>query len=90
MPKIIEKYKAIKDLKAEVIAFSLDSDLATYESKVKMLPWINDSELKGWNSSYSEIYNINATPSYFILDSANKIIAKPNHAADVISYLNLK
>ena len=55
-----------------------------------MLPWINDSELKGWNSSYSEIYNINATPSYFILDSANKIIAKPNHAADVISYLNLK
>ena len=90
LPKIIEKYKAIKDLKAEVIAFSLDSDLATYESKVKMLPWINDSELKGWNSSYSEIYNINATPSYFILDSANKIIAKPNHAADVISYLNLK
>ena len=90
LPKIIEKYKAIKDSKAEVIAFSLDSDLATYESKVKILPWINDSELKGWNSSYSEIYNINATPSYFILDSANKIIAKPNHAADVISYLNLK
>ena len=90
LPKIIEKYKAIKDSNAEVIAFSLDSDLATYESKVKMLPWINDSELKGWNSSYSEIYNINATPSYFILDSANKIIAKPNHAADVISYLNLK
>ena len=90
LPKIIEKYKAIKDLKAEVIAFSLDSDLAIYESKVKMLPWINDSELKGWNSSYSETYNIHATPSYFILDSANKIIAKPDHAVDVISYLNLK
>ena len=89
LPKIIEKYKALKDLKAEVIAFSLDTDLATYESKVKMLPWINDSELKGWNSSFSETYNIHATPSYFILDSANKIIAKPNHAADVISYLKL-
>ena len=89
LPKIIEKYKTIKDVKAEVIAFSLDSDLATYESKVKMLPWINDSELKGWNSSYSETYNIHATPSYFILDSTNKIIAKPNHAVDVISYLKL-
>ena len=89
LPKIIEKYKAIKGLNAEVIGFSLDSDLAAYESKVKMLPWINDSELKGWNSSFSETYNIHATPSYFVLDSNNKIIAKPDHAADVISYLKL-
>ena len=89
LPKIIEKYAAIKALKGEVIAFSLDNDLATYENKVKMLPWINDSELKGWNSSYSETYNIRATPTYFILDSNNKIIAKPDHAADVISYLKL-
>ena len=89
LPKIIEKYKAIKGLNMEVIAFSLDSDSVAYESKAKMLPWVNDSELKGWNSSYSETYNIHATPSYFILDSNNKIIAKPDHAADVISYLKL-
>lgn len=89
LPKIIEKYKAIKALNGEVIAFSLDSEKAAYEDKVKMLPWINDSELKGWNSSFSETYNIHATPSYFILDSANKIIAKPDHAVDVISYLKL-
>lgn len=89
LPKIIEKYNAIKGLKGEVIAFSLDNDAEAYENKVKMLPWINDSELKGWNSSVSETYNIRATPSYFILDSNNKIIAKPDHAADVISYLKL-
>ena len=89
LPMIIEKYKAIKGLNVEVIAFSLDSDRAAYESKVKMLPWVNDSELKGWNSSFSETYNIRATPSYFVLDSNNKIIAKPDHAADVISYLKL-
>lgn len=89
LPKIIEKYNAIKAMKGEVIAFSLDSDATAYENKVKMLPWINDSELKGWNSSFSETYNIHATPSYFILDSNNKIIAKPDHASDVISYLKL-
>ena len=89
LPKIIEKYKGIKGLNSEVIAFSLDSDATAYESKVKMLPWINDSELKGWNSSFSETYNVRATPSYFVLDSNNKIIAKPDHAADVISYLKL-
>lgn len=89
LPKIIEKYAAIKAMKAEVIALSLDSEKAAYESKIKILPWINDSELKGWYSSYGETYNVHATPTYFILDSTNKIIAKPDHAADVISYLKL-
>ncbi|QDP84634.1 redoxin domain-containing protein [Chryseobacterium sp. SNU WT5] len=89
LPKLIEKYAAIKAMKGEVIAMSLDSEKQAYENKVKMLPWINDSELKGWSSSYAETYNIHATPTYFILDGANKIIAKPDHAADVISYLKL-
>lgn len=89
LPKLIEKYNAIKSQNAEVIAFSLDSEKANYDSKVKNLPWINDTELKGWYSSFAETYNVRATPTYFVLDANNKIIAKPDHAADVISYLKL-
>ena len=68
---------------------SLDSDKTSYLQKVNALPWINDSELKGWYSSYVETYNIHATPTYFIVDAENKIIAKPNHAKDVIDYFKL-
>lgn len=89
LPKIIEKYNAIKKQGGEVIAFSLDSDKAAYENKAKNLPWINDTELRGWYSTYSEKYNVRATPSYFVLDANNKIIAKPDHAADLISFLKL-
>lgn len=89
LPKLIEKYDAIKAQNAEVIAFSLDSEKANYDAKVKSLPWINDTELKGWYSSFAETYNVRATPTYFVLDSNNKIIAKPDHAVDVISYLKL-
>jgi thiol-disulfide isomerase/thioredoxin len=89
LPKIIEKYSAMKSMNVEVIALSLDNEKESYENKVNMLPWINDTELKGWNSSYAETYNIRATPTYFILDKTNKIIAKPDHAADVISFLKL-
>lgn len=89
LPKLIEKYNAIKSQNAEVIAFSLDSEKANYDAKVKSLPWINDTELKGWYSSFAETYNVRATPTYFVLDANNKIIAKPDHAADVISYLKL-
>lgn len=89
LPKIIEKYSSIKKQNWEVIALSLDSDKTAYENKVKSLPWINDTELRGWYSSYGETYNVHATPTYFVLDSANKIIAKPEHASDLITYLKL-
>ena len=89
LPKLIEKYAAMKSKNIEVIALSLDSEKAVYDAKVKNLPWVNDSELRGWYSSYGETYNVHATPTYFVLDRANKIIAKPDHAADVINYLNL-
>ncbi len=89
LPKLIEKYNAMKAQKIEVIAFSLDTEKAAYDNKVKSLPWINDTELKGWYSSYADVYNVRATPTYFVLDADNKIIAKPDHAADVISYLKL-
>lgn len=89
LPKLIEKYSTMKSKKIEIIAFSLDSDKDAYGNKVKSLPWINDTELKGWYSTVAEKYNVHATPTYFVLDASNKIIAKPSHAADVISYLSL-
>ncbi len=90
LPILLQNYNKIKSIGGEVIGLSLDSDRVAYQNKVKMLPWINDSELKGWNSSYSDTYNVRATPTYFVLDGDNKIIAKPNRAADVISFLKLK
>ncbi len=90
LPKILEKYSELKKQNIEVIGLSLDSDANSYKKKVAALPWINDSELKGWNSSYAETYNIHATPTYFILDAQNKIIAKPDHVADALQFLGLK
>jgi thioredoxin-related protein len=89
LPKLMEKYNSMKNQNIEIIALSLDADKVAYEAKVKDFPWINDSELKGWYSSYADTYNVHATPTYFVLDSANKIIAKPDHASDLISYLKL-
>lgn len=89
LPEILEKYSKLKSQNVEVIGLSLDSDKDSYSNKIKSLPWINDTELKGWYSSYAETYNVHATPTYYILDSDNKIIAKPDHAKDVITYFKL-
>lgn len=90
IPKLLEKYNELKAKNVQIIGLSLDVDKDSYTKRIAAFPWINDSELKGWNSSYSETYNIHATPSYFILDANNKIINKPNHVGDVLEYFKLK
>ncbi|WP_374445380.1 peroxiredoxin family protein [Epilithonimonas sp.] len=89
LPKILEKYDKLKAQNIAVIGLSLDSNLDEFRNKANNYPWISDSEGKGWYSSYGETYNINATPTYFVLDSDNKIISKPNHVADVLEYLKV-
>lgn len=90
LPKLLEKYNELKAKNIQVIGFSLDVDRDSYMNKIKAFPWINDSELKGWNSSFADTYNIHATPTYFILDANNKIISKPEHVGDVLEYFKLK
>ncbi|MBK1894146.1 TlpA family protein disulfide reductase [Chryseobacterium paridis] len=90
LPKLLEKYNDLKAKNVQVIGLSLDVDKESYSKRITAFPWINDSELRGWNSSYSETYNIHATPTYFILDANNKIINKPDHVADVLEFFKLK
>lgn len=89
LPKLLEKYDKLKAQNIEIVGFSLDSSLEDFKAKANLYPWINDSEGKGWYSSYGDTYNIVATPTYFILDANNTILSKPNHVGDVIDYLKL-
>ncbi|MEC5393797.1 TlpA family protein disulfide reductase [Bergeyella sp. RCAD1439] len=90
LPKFIPYYEQMKRNGVEIIGLSFDSDKASYLAKAESYPWINDSELKGWYSSYGELYNIHATPSYIILNENNVILDKPEHFGEVISSLDLK
>ena len=90
LPKLLEKYNDLKAKNVQVIGLSLDVDKDSYSKRIAAFPWINDSELRGWNSTYSETYNIHATPTYFILDANNKIINKPDHVAEVLEFFKLK
>ena len=90
LPKLLEKYNELKAKNIQVIGLSLDVDKNSYTQKIAAFPWVNDSELRGWNSSYVDMYNVHATPTYFILDANNKIINKPDHVGDVLEYFKAK
>ena len=88
--EIMTKYAELKSKNIEVVGFSLDTDKTAYADKVKLLPWINDTELKGWYSSYVETYNIHATPTFYVVDASNKIVATPDNFLEVLNFLGLK
>lgn len=90
LPKLLAKYNDLKAKNIQVVGLSLDVDKDSWSKKIAAFPWVNDSELKGWNSSYVDLYNVHATPTYFILDANNKIINKPEHVGDVLEYFKLK
>lgn len=90
LPNFIPVYQKLKAANIEIVGFSLDSEQSAYQNKAKNYPWISSSELKGWYSSYVDKYNVHATPSYFVLDANNKIIAKPNMSKDVLEFLGVK
>lgn len=90
LPQLLAKYNDLKAKNIQVVGLSLDVDKDSYIKKINAFPWVNDSELRGWNSSYADTYNVHATPTYFILDANNKIINKPEHVGDVLEYFKLK
>lgn len=89
LPKLLQKYQALKSAGVEVVGLSLDTEKQVFQQKAGAYPWINATELRGWNSTFVDMYGLHATPTYFVLDAGNKIIAKPNMADDVLRFLKL-
>ena len=63
---------------AQVIAVGLEDDLESWRKEIKNYPnFIHVLGLEKWDNCIAESYNVNATPSYFLLDKDKIIIAKP-------------
>lgn len=87
IPQLHELMKNKTEYK--VIAFALENDAFVWEtySKTNLPGWHNVLGLNKWENKTARTYQINATPTYFILDSSKKIIAKPYEFKDVKIYL---
>lgn len=74
----------------KVIAFALEHDRFVWKqySNANLKGWHNVLGLNKWENKTARTYNINATPSYFILDKNKKIVAKPNEIKDVKEFFN--
>ncbi|MBO0591623.1 TlpA family protein disulfide reductase [Cellulophaga sp. E16_2] len=72
-----------------VIAVGLEDEVENWEIESAKLPNFQHAiSLGKWDSEYSKLYDIHATPTYYILDSEKRIIAKPEGDKAAVEFLN--
>lgn len=82
VPQVFEFMKG-KD-KTKVVAFAMETSDKTWLSYKKTLPgWHHVLGLKKWENKTARTYQINSTPTYFVLGMNKKIIANPEKVGDL-------
>ena len=73
MQRHIEQFEGIK-----VITVALEDEKTEFDKFIKTMPnWIHVYGKGKWQNEYAQSYDVNSTPSFFILDKDKKIINKP-------------
>ncbi len=88
----LENWYYSKEMDLEVFAVSIDEDVNGWKQFMSQsnFPWINLNEPHKWSGKVADSYFIYATPTMYLLDKNNKLIAKCisfNEFLDVIADL---
>ena len=69
-----------------VVSVSLDTNRLDWIKKageLQLNSWNNLSDLKGWDGETASMYNVYATPTFFLIDKNLRLIAKPFDMVDL-------
>lgn len=86
MPNVLEAYNKYHDKGFEVVGVSFDNKKEAWVKTIGQLqmPWLQISDLKGWDCAAAPIYKVNSIPDNILIDPQGKIIdrglrGKPLH-----------
>jgi thiol-disulfide isomerase/thioredoxin len=77
-PNVKANYEKYASKGFEILGVSLDRDKAAWVNAIAAdgLPWKHISDLKGWQSDLSAIYQVSSIPQTVLLDKSGKIIER--------------
>ena len=86
MPNVLEAYNKYHDKGFEVVGISFDQKKEAWLKAIEQInmPWMQLSDLKGWQCAAAPVYKIDAIPDNILIDPQGKIIdralrGKPLH-----------
>ncbi len=90
MPQLKQIYNDYHDKGFEVVAISLDEKPGSWKKAIveDKLPWINVSDLKGWNNELIPKFYIHSIPFNILIDSEDKIVATDVSTEDLVKKCN--
>jgi len=89
IPQLQKFIKAQPKGKLQVVAIGLEDSPNNWKKLIATYPeFINVLGLGKWTNKLGVLYNVNATPTYFVLDKDKKIIAKPNDIIELREYFS--
>ena len=76
-PNLKKQYALYKDKGFEVLQVSLDDNKTKWVDAIHKdgLPWLEISDLKGWNNAAGKLYAVSGVPASFLVDPQGKIVA---------------
>jgi len=86
----LQKFYSQTDANLQVFAVSLDTDRDEWQKAAKKYPWTHVSDLKGWDSSAADKYQVYGTPSFFLLDGNRKVLVRSGSLTEIKRYIKKK
>ena len=77
MPNVVANYEKYHDKGFDIVGLSFDKSKDAWLRAISdlQMPWIHLSDLKGWQSVASSVYNIRSMPASLLIDPKGKIVA---------------
>lgn len=88
MAQLLPQYQKWKAKGVEVVFVSLDTDKTDFTSYAKDFPFISMCDFNKWDSKPAKDYYVFSSPTFFLLDNTNKIIARPNSVSALSQLIN--
>jgi len=85
LPAVKALHETYKARSFDILGVSLDENKTRWTDAIKKhnLPWLQVSDLKGWNNAVAALYDIRSIPQYILVSPDGKIVARSEDIADI-------
>ena len=86
---MVALHNKYKNKGLNIVGVSVDKDETSWKKAIEndKLAWTHVSHLKRWEDPIADAYGVNSIPQLFLLDASGKVIAREDHAEDLIPIL---
>ena len=88
IPELRAMYADLKKQDIEVVAMGMDDNAQIHQIVSQANPWVSHFVGRDWNAPITQRYRVFGTPTYFLVDKAMNIVARPKSSAEVAQWLN--